>query len=201
MTTTAPDGPLAVARHRLTDAVSALADPIPVCVGGGVYRWSESLYVQLRQALAGDRLWVRRVFHSRLPCRADVLALVIEIDTAAAGWEPHGKSTVERLRGVVARGRRPQDCELIDVYCDRVARWGVAAAEVLALVPKVFLEVPCPRCAARFAYRRDEVGDRVRMRALRIGEDGCTCLACSAFWPPERFEWLARLLGCPPLPA
>jgi hypothetical protein len=41
----------------------------------------------------------------------------------------------------------------------------------------------------------------VRVRALRVSETGCKCSACGAFWPPERFEWLARLRGCEPLPA
>ncbi len=41
----------------------------------------------------------------------------------------------------------------------------------------------------------------MRVRALRVSEAGCACGACGAFWPPDRFEWLARLLGCPALPA
>lgn len=60
-------------------------------------------------------------------------------------------------------------------------------------------EVPCPRCEMSFAYRRDGAGDPVRVRALRVSETGCTCLACGAFFEPERFEWLARLIGCDPV--
>jgi hypothetical protein len=82
-----------------------------------------------------------------------------------------------------------------------IQRWVMAATELLAETPKVFLDVPCPSCGARFAYRRNGSGELVRTRALRVDEDGCTCLACSASWPPDRFEWLARLLGCPALPA
>ncbi|MGZ4585861.1 MAG: DUF7340 domain-containing protein, partial [Mycobacterium sp.] len=63
----------------------------------------------------------------------------------------------------------------------------------LALTPpKVDLPMPCPHCGARFAYRRDDAGDRVR--ALRVSETGCRCQGCQAYWPPEQFEWLARLL-------
>jgi hypothetical protein len=36
---------------------------------------------------------------------------------------------------------------------------------------------------------------------LRVSESGCRCLACGASWGPDRFHWLARLLGCPALPA
>ncbi len=39
------------------------------------------------------------------------------------------------------------------------------------------------------------------MRALRVSEDGARCEACWAFWSPNQFHWLARLLGCEPLPA
>jgi hypothetical protein len=118
-----------------------------------------------------------------------------------SSWEPHGKSTIDRLHALAGRGRRPQDCALIDGYCARLQRWVMAATELLAETPKVFLDVPCPSCGARFAYRRNGSGELVRTRALRVDEDGCTCLACSASWPPDRFEWLARLLGCPALPA
>jgi hypothetical protein len=36
--------------------------------------------------------------HSRPPCRTDVLALLVQIDTTVAGWEPYTKSTIDRLR-------------------------------------------------------------------------------------------------------
>jgi hypothetical protein len=55
--------------------------------------------------------------------------------------------------------------------------------------------VPCPRCEASFAYRPITGDDSVRLRALRVSEDGCQCFACGAFWPPDKFEWLARLIG------
>src|ERR1700739_1679107 len=31
--------------------------------------------------------------------------------------------------------------------------------------------------------------------------NGCRCQACQPYWPPELFEWLARLMGCPALTA
>jgi hypothetical protein len=198
----ADDGPLAVTRRRLADAVSALADPIPVCVGGGAYRWAPALYTQLRGALRGTAAPVRRarVPRSRLPCRVDVLALLIEVDRTVGTWEPHGKTTTERLHQLADRGWRPQDCDVISGYCDLIRRWALSAVELLAATPAVVLEVPCPSCAASFAYRRDGAGDRVRVRALRVSEAGCECRACGAFWGPDRFEWLARLLGCAALP-
>jgi hypothetical protein len=47
VTTIPTDNPLALARRRLTDAVHALADPVPVW-DGGVARWSDSVYGRLR---------------------------------------------------------------------------------------------------------------------------------------------------------
>jgi hypothetical protein len=97
--TIADDGPLVVTWRRLADAVSALADPTLVCLGGGAYRWTQSLYAQLRGALAGGIAPVRytRTFSSRLPCRTDVLALLVEVDTTVSTWGPHGKTTIDRL--------------------------------------------------------------------------------------------------------
>lgn len=192
--------PLAVARRRLEDAVHALADPVPERVGD-VCRWADPVYVRLRFALRG-----RVVGHARtrthrsvLPCRVDVLALLVEIDGAVAAWEPNAKTTLDRLHQLVARSWRPQDCAVMDDYCALLQRWVVDAAELIAPEPRVFLPMPCPGCGARFAYHCGSGGERVRTRALRVSE--CRCLACGAVWGADRFHWLARLLGCPALPA
>ena len=194
------DGPLPLARKRLGDCVHSLADPIPVW-GNGICRWSDPLYVRLRGALRGTV--VRRSGARRTaPCRIDVLTLLVDVDAAVASWTPDAKgTTVERLHALASRGWRPQDCELIDDYCAQIERWVLTAADLLDRRPVVSLHVPCPRCSARFAHRRDGAGELVNVRALRVSEDGCKCSACGAFWPPERFEWSARLLGCDPLPA
>jgi hypothetical protein len=67
---------------------------------------------------------------------------------------------------------------------------------------KVYLPMPYPRCEARDAYRRRaDGGELARTTALRVSETGCRCFACGSFWAPSEFGWLARLLGCPALPA
>ncbi len=92
------DGPLTLARRRLGDAVAALADPQPVSLGG-VYRFATPIYLELRQALNGSNTYRTGVHRSLLPCRVDVLALVIDIDRTSAGWLPDGKGgTLGRLR-------------------------------------------------------------------------------------------------------
>jgi hypothetical protein len=191
------DGPLALARRRLGDAVAALADPQAVAVNGA-YLWADSTYVALRGALRGSKSGRTGALRSA-PCRIEILTLCVEIDTTVAGWEP-GKTTPDRLHQHAARSFRPQDCALIDQHCGQVERWVLAAAELLAAEPRVYLHARCPRCAAADAYHRDGAGERVRTRALRVSESGCRCLACGASWGPERFHWLARLLGCPALP-
>lgn len=193
--------PLKLSLRRLREAVHALVEPIPVW-DGGTCRWSDALYWRLRRSLRGQpRQSGRRVPDSRPPCRTDVLTLLIDIDMTAAEWEPHGKGTIERLRQIAAQDRRPQDCELLDAYSATVEAWAVRAAELLGdKPPEVALRLPCPSCGVRFIHRHAN-GENVRAWALRVSEDGARCQACEATWQPEQFEFLARLLGCPALPA
>lgn len=200
MAATVSDGPLALARRQLEHAVAALADPVPVW-SDGVCRWADPVYLQLRCALTGKPTRRRGPAHgSRSPCSIAVLELLIAMDATVARWEPHAKSTVDRLHQLAARSFRPQDCGQIDGYCAQLQQWAVVAAELLDREAKVFLPMPCPRCGARVAYRSSTYGERVRSRALRVTSSGCTCLACGATWGPDQFHWLARLLGCPVLP-
>ena len=196
------DGPLALARRRLVDAVAAFADPIPVRTGDG-YRWEPAAYWQLRSGLTGQPLRRRTAQQrSRPPLRIEVLNLLVEIDRAVCAWAPDEKGgTVRRLHAVAGAAWRPQDCDLINDRSAQLQRWAAAAAELLAPEPRVSLPMPCPSCGARVAYHRDGSGERVRSRALRVTSDGCTCLACGASWNPDRFEFLARLLGCAALPS
>ena len=195
------DGPLALARQALEDAVRAMADPFPVWSGGSA-RWIDPLYARLRAGMTGSAPVRHRTVHrSRLPCRVDVLALLLEIDGTVAGWTPRGKGdTGDRLHQLACRRWRPQDCQRIGFYAGELQRWVVTAEGLLTPVPKVDLHAPCPRCGARFAYRQE--GDQhVRMRALRVSETGCRRQACQAYGPLERIHALARLLGCPALPS
>jgi transposase InsO family protein len=194
----AEDGPLPLARQRLADAVYSLADPQPVSING-VYRWAPAPYNAMRGALRSSMRYRTALFNSRSPCRTDVLAWVIDVDRVVASWAPDKGDTVDRLHQLAARGWRPQDCAVIDCYTGRIEGWVLVAAELLADTPKVFLEFACPNCGSRFAYHRNS-GEDVRRRALRVSEDGCWCGACGAFWPPDRFHFLAKLLGCPSLP-
>ena len=93
------------------------------------------------------------------------------------------------------------DCDVIDDYSAQLQRWVLTATGLVAETPKLYVEQPYPHCNQHFAYRRGSEGASVRVRALRVSETGGKCLVCGAFWPPEKFEWLAKLLGCEPPPA
>ncbi len=198
---TSTDGPLALSRRRLGDAVAALADPQPVAVAG-VYRWQTPIYLELRQALNGSKTDRTGVQRSLLPCRVDVLALVIDIDRTSAGWLPEGKDgTLGRLRRLAGKAWRPQDCDLLAGYTDRLECWVLTATELLRPTARVFLVgAACPCCGACSAYVRNAEGERARQPALKVSEDGAVCGACKARWDPARFGLLAKLLHCPPLP-
>jgi hypothetical protein len=197
-----PDGPLQLSLRRFADAVHSLSDEVPVW-DRGTARWSDSVYARLRGAIAARTVGRRHVLAGpRLPCRIDVLTLVVEVDTAVAGWTPDDKGgTVERLHTLTGRGFRPQDCAVLDGYSGQLERWVLRAAELLGDRPTaVALRLPCPSCGEKWAYRHSGA-EVVRAWALKVTETGCECLACRAYWPPDQFEWLARLLGCEPLPS
>jgi len=195
------DGPLALSRRRLSDAVHAFADPLPI-FEAGTYRTIPPVYVRLRGALRGATARLgRMVPSSRPPCHTRVLSLLVDIDQAAAEWEPDQPDTVARLRAAAERDRRPQDCSLLDAYTACVEGWTLEAVEVLGdNPPEVALRLPCPSCGKRFVYRLS-AGENVRTAALRVSEAGARCLACRASWEPGQLEFLAKLLGLPALPA
>jgi hypothetical protein len=197
---TSSDGALPLAKRQLEDAVAAIADPQPA-YAGGTCRWADSLYTQLRGALRDRPQRHTPGWRAVTPCRLDALALIVEVDRTVATWEPNTKgSTIDRLHQLIGRGYRPQDVALITGYSDRLQWWVIASTELLQPEARVYLRQPCPRCGARHAYRDNSSGEHVRAPALRVGESGCRCESCSAFWAPAEFHFLARLLGCPALP-
>lgn len=194
--------PLALSRRRLADAVHAFADPQPQWALGAC-RWTTPLYTRLRDAMRGrPTRQGRSVPGSRPPCRTDILTHIIAVDMTVAEWQPEGYGAIDRLHRLRERSWRPEDCELLDTYHNQIEQWTVKAVELLGdKAPEVALRLPCPSCGTRFVHRRNGSGETVRCWALRVSEDGARCQHCDAIWSPDRFEFLARLLGCPALPA
>lgn len=193
--------PLPLARNRLADAVHALADPLPVWVGG-LCRWTDPLYVRLRDALQPrNQPGRRRVPGSRAPCNTAALTLIIEIDMTVAEWHPEGDGTLTRLHRLRDKSWTPEDCELLERHTTQIGKWTIMAVELLAdKSPTVALRLPCPSCGRSHVRGRNGAGEPVRRWALSVSEDGARCAGCHATWAPEQFEFLAKLLGCPALP-
>ncbi len=137
-----------------------------------------------------------------MPLRISVLDLLIAIDTTVRGWAPDEKGgTVDRLHALAGMAWRPQDASMIDDHVAQLQRWTLAATELLIPPVRVFLPQPCPRCGTGHVYHRGGSGESVRSRALLVTEDGAECLGCGSVWPPSEYHFLARLLGCEPVPA
>lgn len=144
----------------------------------------------------------RQVPDSRLPCRTDILTLIIDVDMTVAEWQPQGEGAIDRLHRLRNRSWRPEDIELLDSHHQQLQGWAVTGVELLGdRSPTVALRLPCPACGTKQVYRRNQVGETVRVWALQVSEDGARCQGCEAAWQPEQFEFLAKLLGLPPLPA
>lgn len=68
------------------------------------------------------------------------------------------------------------------------------------------IAAPCPGCNARYALRVSG-GETVRTSALSILRDRdsgrpieARCASCTRTWPPDQFEFLAKLVGAKPVP-
>ena len=198
-----PHEPLPLAQRRLSDAVRAVVDPVPLWTDG-VCRWEPAVYDRLRASLRGQPAGSSRTMPgSRLPCRSAILSLLVEIDTTVGKWESGEKSTVERLRTVAVADRAPDAVAEIDNYTQRIQSWATRAAELLGDRTEVDLRYPCPQaeCGRKFYYRQNGSGETVRTWTLRVSEDGARCQSCDATWSAEQFAFLARLLGLPALPS
>lgn len=201
MTSPAPleeDGQLPVAFKLMVDAIHRLCGPQSRFMDGKLL-WASSRYLQLQDSLHGEQVnaGTGGGSKSRPPFWTDAHDLLVEIDTAVEVWQPAFTGvppTVGRLHWIEQRKWRPQDVRQIEQITGAVAEW---AAQIDALLdpPKRWtLPYPCPACGERTAYRRDSGGERVRQQALQISEQGCTCGACKAYWPPDKFTWLGRVL-------
>lgn len=139
---------------------------------------------------------------SRAPCSMAALDLVVSIDSCVERWESGKGDTIDKLHRIVGRGWRPGDVSLMDDISAQLERWTVEASQLIGdAAVAVALRLPCPTCGSRYVYRRNNSSESVRTDALRLTEDGCSCLGCRASWTPDEYHFLARLLGCEALPA
>ena len=61
------------------------------------------------------------------------------------------------------------------------------------------LNAACPACAEHWVYRKDALGENVRVPALNVSNMGCSCQACGHHWGFEYFTHLAKVIDCAPM--
>lgn len=204
----APDGSLPLALREFEDAVHALCSPQSRMVDNRLIP-IPSRYQQLFDATDGEQVNTGGGggAKSRAPGWLDAFQLRDEIDTALAIWQPAFTGvppTVGRLKWLLARKWRPQDCRQIQQIVTAVNEWATDIDALLDPEPVVYLMAPhstgpaaCTNCGTRRVYRIDSAGERVRQPALKVTKDGCRCQHCHASWEPGQLRILAAALGYP----
>lgn len=192
------DGNLPAALVRLTNAIHALTSPQQSYIEGQ-HRIAPSLYMQLWDATAGSQGTDMGTHARSMPTVwLDALQIRMEIDTALEVWQPQYTGTpptVGRLKWLANKSWRPQDVRNIDQISAACEEWAKDITALLYPEPKWTLPTPCPACNSAVVYRKDSGGERVRQPALQIGPQGCFCANCKAYWGPDKFMWLSKLLG------
>lgn len=191
------EGSLPQAKLRLSRAVWALIDPQRQMFDGEM-RSAPSLYLQLRDSVPGAQGSGHGTARSLPPCWLDAIDLLSEIDTALEIWQPQADGvpvTVGRLRVLEAKGWRPQDTRQVEQIAANLEAWALEIVALLDPPAKKTLPNPCPACNTATVYRRDSGGELVRQPALQFGPQGCYCVKCRAVWAPNRFLFLAKVLG------
>lgn len=189
------DGNIQHARTKLGRAVQRLTAPQPA-VYHDCTLYAPSLYQCLQSDLAGTQGDTRTPAKSLPPIWIDASMLRTEIDTQTIKWMPVPGTTPDRLQKLSFKTWRPQDTDFVRDMARTVSGWCDSILNLLDPESQKFISAPCPSCGKELVYRRDSAGDQVRQPALKlVVSQGCTCQACGAHWPPEKFLFLGRLLG------
>ncbi len=192
--TTNEDGQLQPALTDLTHAIHQLTAPIPDYTDGQL-RYTDSLYQQLTNAVPGQFLGRTGTPRSQPPLWIDAVDLLARIDTQTRTWCPEGNDTPQRLQTLTGRPWRPQDVNLLTTYSQQIRAWTKTITNLLTDQHTKHIPAPCPACNTTTIHRPDNAGDIVRQPALQITTHGCECQNCHTTWGPEKFLFLARLLG------
>jgi len=192
------DGNIQAARTRLGKAIQELTAPRTRLHGRDTIT-APSLYGQLCANLAGNQGDTRTPAKSLPPLWIDAAQLIFDIDSQTHRWIPTPGKTPQRLHMLNLKTWRPQDTDHVTTIARTVEEWSSKILNLLDPEVQIFLPYPCPRCARRFVYRKDSAGEEVRRPALKlVANVGCTCQACNAHWPPDKYLFLQKLLGLAP---
>lgn len=198
---TVSDGPdeqsLPDAIDQLHAAIGALVDPIKQMVGGAMLAGRspyDDLVGEIPAKPTGDT-YSHGVGRSRPTVWVDAVDLKNNIDTRAKQMHPHGGTTPERLRALASRKWRPQDTRRIRDHTAEIQSWRFSIRSLIEPEHVKQISAPCPSCNQQWIHRQ-LAGERIRRPALQlIISQGCTCGACGAHWPPDKYLFLCRLLG------
>lgn len=189
---------LPAALDRLHTAIAALTDPRKE-LHDHVLMAAPSLYDELLSELPAVNTngtgYTATHKRSMAPVWLDALDLRTDIDRTIRKWHPTGTTTPARLHAHAARNWRPQDARLLEQHANELQAFAVSIRSLLDPAHVKHLNVPCPACNATHVYRR-VAGESVRQPALQlIAETGCTCQQCKAFWSPQHYLLLCKVLG------
>ena len=189
------DGNIQAARTRLGRAVQRLTAPRPTHLNDTT-RFQPSLYNCLKSDLAGTQGDTRTPAKSLPPIWVDASMLLRDIDVQTIKWAPIPGDTPARLQRISFQTFRPQDTDFVSGIARTVDGWCESITGLLDPEGHKYISAACPSCGKETVYRKDSAGDIVRQPALKlVVSQGCTCQACNAFWAPEKFMFLGRLLG------
>ena len=196
------DGALQPALQLLEDAIHRLCGPQSRMIDDALV-YIPSRYLSLMDSVAGEQVnaGTGGGSKSRPPMWLDAHDLLHEIDVACEIWQPAYTGTpptVGRLHWIAQRRWRPQDTRQIEQIARAVAEWAQSIDELLDPPRRWTLPSPCPACNTAVVYKKDSAGEPVRSPALQVDTTGCRCAKCRAVWPPEKFAWLANVLGYEP---
>jgi len=186
---------LPAAKAHLDKAITQLFDPIYTTINGRQHE-ANSLYTQLVDAKAGQT-GERCGGTAGMPLWPDAADLQIRIDTQLHEWnQGRGFNTSDRVYLLEVRAWKIEDVDLIETIATRMDEWANAIDNLLNPKPHWSVPAACPQCNYRWVYRHS-AGEQVRQPALQITTDGCQCQnhQCKASWGPEKFQFLANLLG------
>lgn len=194
------DGALPLAKKKLGDSISELAYWRLRCVvqPGTPPRYVRiaSRYDELCEAIEASRGGRGGRWSHQLPFWADALVLQMEVDAEVAKMHPHPQGwrgwTTQRLAALERHKWRPQDAGVMQQHAATLAAFNKRIDKLFAPNP-IGLPDPCPECKAKWAYR-DSDGEPIRVMALQITEDGCTCGNCHANWPIDHLPLLGKIL-------
>lgn len=201
------------ALNELHTALTDLTQPVrrKVLRDGGqtTTHTAPSLLDQLRAATgtSGEAGGGGRGSRNPIPIDPDAVELLGRIRTEVVDLYDraleHSRWGIEdHLRTVITMIDRWDTVADIDWATGWLRYWRHVIAEQLDPGQRHFLDAACPECGARMTTKTVD-GELVQVHALLVdSRNGADCQACRAHWPPERLDFLARLIAMarPPVP-